>query len=175
MQRAHFSMTCSSPQDNIQQWALSLLLTLRSSMLLLLYRDVNNLMLQKNERGMKKVLNSRLGSEMVDPEVCQGFTTYKVKAAIRNINPIKAAGPDKIHPRFQHHSDLVSISLLTSILNKSWAETQVPQEWRKADIIPIPKEGKDLQKMESYGTISLTSTEGKTMERLVTNHLQYFA
>ena len=36
---------------------------------------------QKHERGMKKALNSRLRSEVEDPEVCQGFITDKVKAA----------------------------------------------------------------------------------------------
>ena len=87
---------------------------------------------------------------MVTPDVCQGFTTDEVKAALRNINLTNAARPDKIHPRFLHHSDPVSIYLLTSILNKSLLETKVPQEWRVADIGPIPKGWKDLQKMESY-------------------------
>ena len=123
---------------------------------------------------MKKALSSRLRTEVVDVEVCQGFTTDEVKAALRNINPTKAAGPDKIHPRM-HHLGLVSISLLTSIFNKSLAETKVPQEWRVADIRPIPKGVKDLQKMEIYRHISLTSTVGNTMERLVTNRLQYIA
>ena len=77
--------------------------------------------------------------------------------------------------RFLHHLGPISISLLKSIFNKSWAETKVHQEWRVIDIIPIPKGGKDLQKMESYGPISLTLTAGKTMEHLVTNRLQYFA
>ena len=56
-------------------------------------------------------------SEVVDTEVCQGFTTYKVKAALSNINPTKAAGPDKIHPLFLHKLGPVSISLLTRIFN----------------------------------------------------------
>ena len=47
-----------------------------------------------------------------------GFTTDEVKATLRNINPTKAAGPDKIHPRFQHHLEPVSISLLISIVIK---------------------------------------------------------
>ena len=41
-----------------------------------------------------KARNSRLRSEVVDAGVCQGFTTDKVKEALRNINPTKAAGPD---------------------------------------------------------------------------------
>ena len=67
-----------------------------------LYRDVSNLKFQK-QRGMKKVLNSRLRSEVVDPEVCHGFTTDEVKAALCDINLIEVAGSDKILPRFLHH------------------------------------------------------------------------
>ena len=53
---------------------------------------------------------------MVDPEVCQGFTTDEAKAALRNIHPTKAEGPDNINARFQQHLGPFSISLLTSIL-----------------------------------------------------------
>ena len=76
---------------------------------------MNNLKLERHERGMKKGLKRRLKSEVVDPEVCQGFATDKVKAALLNINPTKEATPDKIHPRFLHHLGPDSISLLTSI------------------------------------------------------------
>ena len=129
------------------------------------HRDVSNLKFQKHERGMKNALDSRLRSEVVDPEVCQGITIDAVNEALRNINPTKAARPDKIHPRFLHHLELVSIFLLTRIFNKSWAENKVPQELRVADIRPIQKGVTDLQKMESHRPISLTSTVGKTMER----------
>ena len=104
-----------------------------------LYWDVSNLKFEKHERGMKMVLSSRLRSEVVNPDVCQGFTTGEANAA----------GPDKVHPRFLHHMDPVSISLLMSIFNKLWVETKVPQEWRVADIRPIPRGGSDLRKMEN--------------------------
>ena len=132
-----------------------------------LYRDVSNLKLESHERGMK-MLNSRLTSEVVDPEVCQGFTTDKVRAALLSIKPTKAAGPDRIHPMFLHHLGPVSISLPMRILKKSWAETKVPQEWRVSDIRPIPKGRMDLPKIEGYRPISLTSTVGRTMVCLVT-------
>ena len=108
---------------------------------------------------MKKALNSILRSEVMDPEVCQGFTTDDVKAALRDINLNKAAGPDKIHPRFLLHLSPVSIFMQTSIFNKSWAENKVPQEWRVADIRSIPKGGKDQEMMENHRPISLTSTK----------------
>ena len=69
----------------------------------------------------------------------------------------------------------VSIPMLTSIVNKSWAKKKVPQEWRVVDIIPMPNVEMNLQKMKSYRPMSLTVTIGKTMEYLVTNRLQYFA
>ena len=75
---------------------------------------------------------------------------------------------------FMHHLGLGSISLITSIFNKSWVESKVPPEWRVADIRPIPKGGKDLQKMESHRPMSLMLSVGQMMDRLVTNHLCYF-
>ena len=74
-----------------------------------LYRDVSNHKIEKHDRGMKKLLNGRLRSEVVDPEECQGLTTDEVKAALHNINPIKAARPDKNHPRFLHQAWSLSI------------------------------------------------------------------
>ena len=61
---------------------------------------MSNLKFQKHKRGMRNALNSRLTSEVVDPEVYQGFITDEAKTGLRNINPTKVAGPDKIHPRF---------------------------------------------------------------------------
>ena len=110
---------------------------------------------------MQKVLNSNLWSEVVDPVVCQDFTTDEVKAVLCNINMTIAAGPDKIHPRFLHHLGPFSISRLMSIFNKSWMETKVSHECRVANNRAIPKGGKDLQKMESHRPISLTSNVGK--------------
>ena len=102
----------------------------------------------------------------MDPELCHGFTTDKV-------NPTKAAGPDKIHPSFLHHLGLISISLLTSIVYKSWASTKVPHKWGTANIRSIPRVGKDLQKMDGYRPMSLTSIVGKMIEHLVTKRLPF--
>ena len=104
---------------------------------------------------------------MVDTEVCQGL-----KAAVRNNNPNKAAGSDKIQPMFLHHLD--PVSLLMSIINKSWMENKVPKEWRVADIRPMPKGEKDLQKIESYRPMSLTLSAGKTMDQLVIISRRHF-
>ena len=112
---------------------------------------------------------------MVESEVCQGFTADEVKAALRHMNTTKSGrtrqNPSKVQA--QHGRGLRLTA--DEYLQKSRAETKFPQEWTVTDIRPTPKGWKGLPKMESYRPISLTSTEGKTMERLVTNRLRYFA
>ena len=92
---------------------------------------------------------------MVDPEACQRFTTDEVKAALRNINPTKAAGPDKIHPRLLHH--LGPVFQLTSII-------------KNHDQSPTRMESSRHQ-------TNTKRREGPTEDGApaVTNRLQYFA
>lgn len=85
----------------------------------------------------------------------------ELEAAIKSLNPTKAAGPDSIHPRFLHHLGPVGT------FNISWSTIKIPQGWRVADIRPVPKAGKDPKLMNSYRPISQTSVIGKLMERIV--------
>ena len=52
-------------------------------------------------------------------------------------------------------------------------EGAVPREWRQARILPIPKVGKDKQRLASYRPIVLTSHIGKLEERMVLAKLTY--
>lgn len=49
----------------------------------------------------------------------------------------------------------------------------MPPTWSEALIIPIPKPGKDYIDPNNCHPIALTSCLGKTMERMVNNHLVY--
>ena len=79
----------------------------------------------------------------MDAEDCQGITTDKVKAAIQNINPTKAAGPDKIYPWLLHHLGPVSNSLLISISNNKMGGDQSPRrmEISRHQINPERRDG----------------------------------
>ncbi|MES9973890.1 MAG: reverse transcriptase family protein, partial [Candidatus Thiodiazotropha sp.] len=137
------------------------------------YQTVSTIKLTKEDRNIKKLLNKNLRQDYLVTEADQLFTVQEVKSAINGLNPAKSPGPDNIHPRFLHHLGPISLTALTKMYNISWLQTQIPQEWRVADIRPIPKAGKDANKLDSYRPISLTSTVGKVMERLVTNRLRY--
>lgn len=58
--------------------------------------------------------------------------------------------------------------------NRAWTNGTIPQAWRHSITVPILKAGKDQSNISSYRPISLTSTIGKVMERLVTNRLTYY-
>ncbi|PKU43583.1 rna-directed dna polymerase from mobile element jockey- hypothetical protein [Limosa lapponica baueri] len=50
--------------------------------------------------------------------------------------------------------------------HKSWRTGEVPEDWRKANVIPVFKKGKKKDP-GNYRPVSLTSIPGKMMERLV--------
>ena len=60
-------------------------------------------------------------------------------------------------------------------LKKSWESTSIQQDLRVTNIRPVTKSGKDPQKLDSCRPISLTSTIGRVMKRLVTNRIRYEA
>ncbi len=72
------------------------------------------------------------------------------------------------------HSQGKTKETLLRLLNKSWQEKKCPKEWKRAEIVAIPKPGKDHSITTSYRPISLLSCTSKLMERLVQTRLQYF-
>ena len=63
---------------------------------------------------------------------------------------------------------------LLTLMNKSWTTCDVPATWRRAEIIAIPKKGKDPADPGSYRPISLLSCTSKLFERLLQNRLQHW-
>ena len=62
---------------------------------------------------------------------------------------------------------------LVRILNKSFESGYLPLEWKTGAIVPILKPGKPPEKASSYRPITLLSTIGKIMERVIQRRLEY--
>jgi len=54
-----------------------------------------------------------------------------------------------------------------------WETGIVPSLWKKAIVVPVLKTGKDPKSTTSYRPISLTSTMGKSMERIINTRLNW--
>ena len=80
-----------------------------------------------------------------------------------------APGADTIHYEMIKQLPEKEKFTVLKIMNKSWDEGKLPDQWKEATIIPLLKPNKDSNDPKSYRPISLTSAICKTMETMVNN------
>jgi len=78
-------------------------------------------------------------------------------------------GIDKIPYSMLHHLGPSSMGTLLRLFNASYHQGTLPQAWKSANLIPIPKR----DSTNAFRPISLLSCIGKTMERAVLHRLQH--
>ena len=96
------------------------------------------------------------------------YTNYLLKnKALRNIKPSKASWPDNT-PAWvlKDHADLIAPPL-TAIFSCSLREGKLPNEWKKANIIPMPKINPRASIYKDIRPISLTPIAAKGFESIV--------
>lgn len=84
----------------------------------------------------------------------QPFSMDELLRAIGNSHDT-AVG--KIHYQFLKHLPSVALSLLLEIFNRIWNSGDIPDSWKKALIVPIPKPGKDHTDPSNYLANLLTN------------------
>ena len=85
-----------------------------------------------------------------------------------------AVGCDDIHYQFLKHLPFPSLDSLLRIFNQVWHTGILPDSWKEAIVIPIPKPGKGSTNSANYHPKALTSCICKTMERMVNDRLVWF-
>ena len=63
---------------------------------------------------------------------------------------------------------------LLDLMNAIWERGDLPSIWELANVIPIPKPGKDHSEPSNYQSIALTSCAWKTMDRIINARLAWF-
>ncbi|GAB0183596.1 mitochondrial enolase superfamily member 1 [Grus japonensis] len=75
-------------------------------------------------------------------------------------------GPDEMHPQvLRELADVIAVPL-SIIFERSWRTREVPEDWRKANVTLVFKNGKK-EDPGNYRPVSLTSIPGKVMEQLI--------
>ena len=99
----------------------------------------------------------------------------EVAETLRSLPNKSSCGSDEISYRLMKEAGPALVGPLVTLFNRSLLLRQVPDEWKKAIVIPIFKGGrKDRQEPSSYRPISLTSCVAQTMEKIVNAKILHF-
>ncbi|TRZ08247.1 hypothetical protein HGM15179_018861, partial [Zosterops borbonicus] len=83
-----------------------------------------------------------------------------VRELLRCLDVHKSTGPDEIHPRAMRELADELAKLLSIIYQQSWLTSEVPDDWKMANVMPIHKRG-GKEDPGNYRPVSLTSVPGK--------------
>ena len=88
----------------------------------------------------------------------------------RSIKAHKATGPYAIPARLLKEAADQLTPILTTIYRASLQQATVPEEWKKANVVPIFKKG-DHSAASNYRPVSLTSIASMVMEHIISSQL----
>lgn len=94
----------------------------------------------------------------------------EIQDYLNNIRPFSAAGPDDISPYLLKALSSYLAPFLTIIFDKSLATGSVPEDWKTATVVPIPKKI-FASSCGDYRPISLTSSLCKVLERAISTRV----
>ena len=97
----------------------------------------------------------------------------EVESTLKSLPLEKAAGPDLINNRILKELAQPLSLPLCDLFNFSVSHGKVPKLWKQANVSPIHKKN-DPSDISNYRPISLLSTVGKVLEKIVHKHLYNF-
>ena len=105
--------------------------------------------------------------------IFEHFSLSQVRKEINNINIYKSSGIENLSSRIIKDSFIALLSQIRHILNLSVKSMTFPGDWKKAKVVPIPK-NKNPTDVGDLRPISLLPIIGKILERLVYNQLSKY-
>ena len=100
------------------------------------------------------------GKSEVQAEVQFEIDQQMVQEHLISLNEFRSPGPDELHPRVIKELEEELSEPLSIIFVKSWKTGEVPDDWRRANVVHIFKKGKK-EEPGNYRPVSLTSIPGK--------------
>ncbi|GFX21698.1 putative RNA-directed DNA polymerase from transposon X-element [Trichonephila clavipes] len=101
------------------------------------------------------------------------FHILELHSAIKN-SKNTTPGADHVTAIFFKNLDQGQRDVILRYFQKLFDNAIVPDSWKHAILLPIPKPCKDKTKISSYRPIALTSVFSKTFERILANRISYY-
>ena len=102
--------------------------------------------------------------ELAEPhEEIKKETLVKVIAQANNSAP----GPDGVKYEDLKNLGVQDMQSLTDMLNESYAEQRIPEDWLDSHLAPVPKPDEDLTTIKGYRIVTMQNTVGKLLEKIV--------
>ena len=105
--------------------------------------------------------------------ILQPISEKFILKQLRDLKVKKATGLDGIPARFLKDSATVIAPTVTFLVNLSLSTGSVPDEWRKARVVPLYKSG-GRENMDNYRPISILPVLSKILEKAVNFQLQQY-
>jgi hypothetical protein len=100
-------------------------------------------------------------------EIIDYPTPEETSMIIKNLKKSKAPGFDRVHNTLLKQLPWCGIVYLNLIISSCFKLCYFPEAWKKAQVIAIPKPGKNPSLASSYRPISLLSSLSKILERVL--------
>ena len=122
-----------------------------------------------NDNGKLQALQHADALNLIADDII--FDVDKIKLLNKKLLNKYSAGPDGI-PTILLKKLFNSLCLPLSLLfQKSFNNSDLPDDWKQANVVPVFKEKGNKYDVNNYRPISLTSTIGKVMETMIHNHI----
>ena len=95
----------------------------------------------------------------------------EILAAMSSLKGGKAGGKNGVLPELLKCCGANLLEHLVKLFHQVWRDGCVPQEWKDALIVPIPKKG-DLSICDNWRGISLLDVGGKLFAKTIQSRLQ---
>lgn len=120
-----------------------------------------------DETQIKTAMERNLGED-IDSEITKDELIDVIRRSRRG-----APGPDTIHSDMIKNLSAKNLTSLLILYRRLLAAGTVPQDWKLALLIPLPKPGTCRNKADGYRPIALTSTLSKLLERIITRRISW--